>query len=512
MNQQKVAIYLRISQEDLHSKESNSITAQRLLVNSYLDSHITLCDLPRVEFVDDGFSGTKFKRPGFQDMIEQVKHGAINTIIVKDLSRFGRDYIEVGDYLEHLFPFLGIRIISINDNYDSAAHLGSTTQMDVVLKNLLYDYYSKDLSQKVKAGMRLKQNKVAYINCISYGYMRHPDMKHQMIIDPVTAPIVQEIFQLFIHGHSTTEIARRLNERNILTPAAYKQSLNKLRPPQSGLSPQWTHHTVYAILTNIKYTGTMVNHKVEGRYIRDSNAPKLPSSEWYLRPNAHAAIIPQTQFDLAQSKIKRKRSYERIPKSAPSHMYYCAYCGRKLRLQNQRIYACESKIAHRTSPCANVHWRKTDIDQIFLSAVKQKIEILRHQNQKSDPSALNYSSQLEHLNDLISDCSKKKSSLYMLYRQKEISAEQYLSGKIEFDKSIANYKAEQKTLERTYQESIKQEKMPCIPSCISNIELLEYSHEIVKRVIVYDKNTLEIYWSIDDDITQINANNINFSE
>ena len=161
----QIAIYLRLSLEDVDKRtnavkdDSNSIASQRLLINRHLDQTPMLCDLPRIEFCDDGFSGTNFDRPDFQRMIECAKRGEISCIVVKDLSRFGRDYLEVGDYLEHIFPFLGIRFKSINDHYDSAKHEGKTIGMDVAFKNLIYDYYSKDLSQKVKSAMRTKQQK-----------------------------------------------------------------------------------------------------------------------------------------------------------------------------------------------------------------------------------------------------------------------------------------------------------------------------------------------------------------
>ncbi|MCD8345301.1 MAG: recombinase family protein [Oscillospiraceae bacterium] len=160
---QQIAIYLRLSLEDVDKRSgrikdvSNSIVSQRLLINRYLDEVPTLCDLPRLEFCDDGFSGTNFDRPDFSRMIDLARKGEIGCIVVKDLSRFGRDYLEVGDYLEHIFPFLGIRFISINDQYDSDRLKGKTIGMDVAFRNLVYDYYSKDLSKKVKSAMGVMQ-------------------------------------------------------------------------------------------------------------------------------------------------------------------------------------------------------------------------------------------------------------------------------------------------------------------------------------------------------------------
>lgn len=225
----QIAIYLRLSLEDVDKRtnavkdDSNSIASQRLLINRHLDQTPMLCDLPRIEFCDDGFSGTNFARPDFQRMIECAKRGEISCIVVKDLSRFGRDYLEVGDYLEHIFPFLGIRFKSINDHYDSAKHEGKTIGMDVAFKNLIYDYYSKDLSQKVKSAMRTKQQKARFVNTVPYGYKTHQDDKHQLVIDGRTAPVVRRIFLNVIDGKSCTQIAKELNAEGILTPAQQKR-------------------------------------------------------------------------------------------------------------------------------------------------------------------------------------------------------------------------------------------------------------------------------------------------
>jgi DNA invertase Pin-like site-specific DNA recombinase len=239
---QQVAIYLRLSLEDVDLRtnkakdESNSISAQRQLIERHLDQNPELRDLPRLEFCDDGYSGTNFDRPQFSKMIELVKKGEISCIVVKDLSRFGRDYIEVGDYLEHIFPFLGIRVKAINDHYDSKKHSGTTIGMDIAFKNLIYDYYSKDLSKKVRSSMGMKQKQGKYVNCVLYGYKRSPSEKHQMVIDEVTAPIVRRVFMEIIAGRTATEVAKGLNEDGIPTPAAYKGNQRKTSSGLSGSS------------------------------------------------------------------------------------------------------------------------------------------------------------------------------------------------------------------------------------------------------------------------------------
>ena len=268
---QQVAIYLRLSQEDMDKRtsqikdESNSISAQRLLLTRHLDLDPLLSRLPRLEFCDDGYTGTSFDRPQFSRMIEQVKHGEISCIVVKDLSRFGRDYLEVGDYLEHIFPFLGVRFVAVNDHYDSMKHSGKTIGMDVAFKNLIYDYYCKDLSKKVKSAMGMKQREARYVSCAPYGYQICPTEKHQLVIDQEAAVIVRRIFLDVIAGKTTSQIAKELNSESVATPAEHKS----IRRRADRKAPQWTHHMILNIIENLKYTGTMVNHTRESRHIRD---------------------------------------------------------------------------------------------------------------------------------------------------------------------------------------------------------------------------------------------------
>ena len=285
MEVKSVALYLRLSREDEAARgqlkdESNSIHSQRLLLRQYVKEHQELASLPLREFVDDGYTGTNFDRPQFQQMMALVKAGEVECILVKDLSRFGRNYLEVGDYLEHIFPFLGVRFIAVNDHFDSQEYVGKTTGMEVAFRNLVYQRYSQDLSEKVKSAMHLKMSKGKYVTSCPYGYRKDPADKHHMVIDPETAPIVREIFLAAIAGKKTTEIAAVLNERQIPTPQMHK----KTREEKRHSAPMWSHQAVLRILQNYKYTGAMVNFKVENATIR----AKIKKKNCFERlPHAH---------------------------------------------------------------------------------------------------------------------------------------------------------------------------------------------------------------------------------
>jgi len=208
-----LALYLRLSLEDMDvhgdspKDESNSIQSQRAMLRNYVNAIPALADRPILEFVDDGYTGTNFDRPEFQKMMDRIRTGDVTCIVVKDLSRFGRNYLEVGDYLEHLFPFLGVRFIAINNHYDSQDYVGSTGGMDVAFRNLIYQRYSQDLSEKVKAAKHMKMAQGKHICGCPYGYKKKPGIKDQMFIDP-EAGVVFTAGGLFYHFEK--EQVRRL--------------------------------------------------------------------------------------------------------------------------------------------------------------------------------------------------------------------------------------------------------------------------------------------------------------
>ena len=309
MEVKSVALYLRLSQEDEAARdqlkdESNSIHSQRLLLRQYVKEHQELASLLLREFVDDGYTGTNFDRPQFQQMMAQVKAGKVGCILVKDLSRFGRNYLEVGDYLEHIFPFLGVRFIAVNDHFDSQEYVGKTTGMEVAFRNLVYQRYSQDLSEKVKSAMHLKMSKGKYVTSCPYGYRKDPADKHHMVIDPETAPIVREIFLAAIAGKKTTEIAAALNERQIPTPQMHKKTKEEKRHSAS----MWSHQAVLRILQNYKYTGAMVNFKVENAAIRAKVQRKNRPEDWVVVEGQHEAIVSKEEFRLAGESIRKVKN------------------------------------------------------------------------------------------------------------------------------------------------------------------------------------------------------------
>ena len=225
-----IGIYIRLSMADEDTgygskAESDSIGNQRMLINRFLDNHPELSHCQRSEFADDGYTGTNFHRPQFTQMMEKVKRGEINLICVKDFSRFSRDYIETGNYLECTFPFMGVRFISINDGYDSDDYKGTTGGLEVVMRSIIYAAYSKDLSVKTTSAkiQMMKQGK--YVGGYApYGYVLHPTIRNKLAVDPEAADVIRRIFREALEGSNTSQIARSLNDDGIPTPGQYFKS------------------------------------------------------------------------------------------------------------------------------------------------------------------------------------------------------------------------------------------------------------------------------------------------
>ncbi|MGN8786458.1 recombinase family protein, partial [Blautia sp. HCP3S3_D9] len=278
-----------------------------------------------IERCDDGISGRYFDtRPQFTEMIELAKKGKINCIIVKDCSRFGRDYVELGDYLEQLFPFLGVRFIAINDHYDSDKTEGG---LDIAFKNLVYDIYSRDLSKKVRASRKQMAAQGKYIaGQTLYGYRKKKKNKHQLEIDPEAAAVVREIFDMRIAGVGLTEIARNLNDRGIKCPSVYKTEKGEAsNHTENAENMCWTASGVLQLLSNEIYTGAVVALKSTFDKVTGKLKVK-PKEEWSKVEGMHEAIVSKEVFQKAQEMITPQKA----PSETRKQHYICGCCGRGL--------------------------------------------------------------------------------------------------------------------------------------------------------------------------------------
>lgn len=382
----KVAIYLRLSKEDgdlsFSSKgksESDSINNQRDLILGYLAKH------PEMEIVeeykDDGKTGTNFDRAEFQRMIEDLKSGVVNCVIVKDLSRFGRDYIDCGYYIDKLFPELGVRFISVNDNYDSA-QASSSDNLVVPFKNLINDSYSRDISLKVRSNLDTKRKRGDFIsNYAPYGYVKSEEDKNQLVIDEYAAEIVRDIFKWKIDGLSPAMIAKRLNEMGILSPMEYKRSCGVKFRSQDGNQSVWNHITVRRILQNEVYIGVLVQGKRTTPNYKTKKFVYKSEDEWTRVEGTHTPIVSRRDFEIVQELLQEDtRTCNGAQISPFCGRIFCADCGaaavrRTVSTKDKKYvyYVCSANKADK-KVCTKHNIREDVLEAVVLATIQKQID------------------------------------------------------------------------------------------------------------------------------------------
>ncbi len=316
-------------------------------------------------YIDDGCSGTNFNRLGIQRLLEDTKNEKIDCIIVKDFSRFGRDYMEVGAYLEQIFPFLGIRFISINDHYDSECYQGRVMDFDVNFKNLLYDLYSKDLSQKVKTSLRARKESGQYVSgSAPFGYEKSSDERHTLVVCEEEAQVVQLIFSFALQGMTSSQIAKRLNAQNVPAPIEFKIKKGKTSRKPKGDKFYWSSSTICSILRNPVYVGDIEYGKTKREQVGGKNILKA-KEDWKIIKNHHIPVIAREDFEKIQKNRDKGSGKQKTKKSRHplAGKVVCGRCKRILRLKEGRnpYFTCYNRYVTGLDGCVN------KIDAVFLT-------------------------------------------------------------------------------------------------------------------------------------------------
>lgn len=513
-----LACYYRTSLEDYDrahgmADQSQSIENQRKLVTEYLQKNQELSRFHVVEFFDDGLTGTNTDRPQFQAMIGAARRGEVRCIVIKDLSRFGRSYLDVGDYLEHIFPFLGVRIIAINDGYDSRQHMGRTGGMDVAFRNFIYENYSRDLSVKVRSAMHARMREGRFVNHVPYGYQKDPRDKHKMVPDEKTAPIVREIFLSVIEGKSTSEIAKELNSRGVLTPLEYKK--HRLKPQCQNRELMWAHTTVLNILNNYKYTGAMTNHTKENKYMRDRNQRRVPREEWIITENTHEAIVSKDEFEAAHGRIRAVKKHEHGEPKSYDRVFYCGHCGRKLRKSFglDTYFACDTHLYQKDAACAGIRWSKTDLEAVLLPIYESQLYLLGEKAACLSAGAElseaeDYEGQLSKIDQEISSCNAQKIQYYESYRSGKFDRDTFAVRKAALETQIQELRDGREKVNAEYQrrrkeaadtEQTGQELKKYLSAAGSRgDERKAAMYKAIDRAEIFSDQHVEIRWKFDD--------------
>ena len=387
----KVAIYLRLSKEDDDlscssgaKSESNSISNQRKLIYDFMKSHpeLELYD----EYKDDGKSGSNFDRAEFQRMMKDIEAGKVNCVVVKDQSRFGRDYIDVGKYKEKIFPKLGVRFITINEGYDS---LSATSSDDLAftINSFVYDFYIRDISTKIRTNLTAKKQNGEYAGAfVAYGYVKDSNDKSKLVVDQFAADVVRDIFRWKIEGLSPQNIAVRLNELGIPSPAEYKKlsGSNYKTSFQTSSKAVWSHVSVRRILKNEIYLGVMIQGKRTTPNYKTKTVVTKAESEWLRVEGTHEAIISVRDFELVQELLRDDTHCRAGDVTVPVYAgrIYCGDCGaaavrKTVSYAGRRYvyYVCNAN-KHDKTVCSRHSIREDILGQVIYQTVRHQIDLL----------------------------------------------------------------------------------------------------------------------------------------
>jgi DNA invertase Pin-like site-specific DNA recombinase len=457
-NTYKTALYIRLSREDGDDKiESNSITNQRDMLQKYISENkeFELYDI----YSDENYTGTNFNRPRFKELISDIENGLVNCVICKDLSRFGRDYIDTGYYLERFFQDYNVRFIAINDAIDSHKQ---AYDMLLPVKNVFNQQYAVDISKKVQSAFKIKQSKGSFIGAFAgYGYLKDEQNHNKLVIDEYAAQIVRRIFKMYLEGIGKIKIAKILNEEGVMCPSEYKANngLNYTNGQKIGSTTYWTYPTIHRLLQNEMYIGNMVQNKTVRRM--KGKARALPKEDWIIVENTHDAIIDKATWDKTQALLNKDTRQINFNQNVSVFAGFlkCNTCGRSLA-KNKRgknvYYICGSYKRYGSTICTPhtiMHEKLEEIVLDYLNFIIERTNQLQKlvltQQEGITKTNGNIKIELEKIKIALNKIYTLKKGIYEDYREGILSKEEYLQYKIDYEKNEAMYKDKIKTLEDT---------------------------------------------------------------
>ena len=450
----RTAIYCRLSREDGDKVESNSIASQRAICEDYIARHDDL-ELVCEPFVDDGYSGVSFNRPQFKKLEEAIRKGALDCIVVKDLSRFSRNYIDGGRYIEKIFPQLGIRFIAINDAYDSLTGDPQSDSFVIPFKNLINDSYCKDISMKIRSSLEVKQKSGEFVGSFApYGYMKSPENKNQLIVDEAVSEYVQMIFSMYKDGFSIGRIAKRLNQMGVLSPMEYKHSAGVKFDTvfKTSDTAKWTYKAVQRILTNEVYIGVLAQGKRGTPNYKVRVVKSKDESEWVKVENAHEALVSYEDFMAV--KVMMQRDMRCSPDQDEAHLFsgflFCGDCQQPMirktvpsKTKKYIYYVCSTNKHSRT--CSPHSIAAKEVEEKVFRAIHDQIELvinLEHalamieRLPSQSRKAFNYEAQIAKIEEEIERYQKLKLGLYENFIGGVIDKSEYFEFRNSYTKII----------------------------------------------------------------------------
>ena len=524
-----VGKYIRLSKEDLKKAkegkdDSNSVKNQRDLLTEFCLRHADEFRSSE-EYVDDGHTGTDANREDFQRLLSDVMKGKINCVIVKDLSRFARNYSDAGSLIDNLFVQMGVRFISLAENVDSYRDPDSVSNILVPITNVMNDNYCFQTSKKIRQVFDYKRRNGQYIASYApYGYLKDPKDKHKLVVDPDAAPVVKLIYSLLLKGTSKRAIGIYLNEHGIPSPSMYKQSKGLPVGNKGSGHTMWTGRMIHAILTNPTYSGDLAQGRYRVKSYKVHEIEAVPEDEWVRVSNTHEAIIDRETFDMVQSLLKRDTRTS--PQGREVHVFSgflkCADCGRALTRSSNKngnvYYACSTYKNMSKNACTMHSIKHNRLEAAVLFAIQQQVHL-----------AVSYSDlvarinaapakrcQSHRLNDLIAakerelaKVSRYKQSIYQDWKDGEITQQEYHDMKADYEQKTASLTdiLARLTAERDELANGVNNEHPALVAFMKyqNISTLtrEILIELVDHIKVYDNGNISVKFKFADELRKI---------
>ncbi len=510
------AIYIRLSREDGDKTESLSIVNQRMQLINYIDEH---CDLILYRcYIDDGYTGTNFDRPAFKEMIQDIEEKKVGCVIVKDLSRLGRELAKTTEYIQDYFPNKKVRFIAISDSVDKN-YLDFDTGVDVMIdfKNMFNGFYPKDIARKVRSTIRAKQNDGQFIGAFAcYGYKKSLDNHNKLIIDEYPAIIVRRIFNMYIEGKGKNTIAKILNEEKTPCPSEYKKQsgLNYHNGNRLESTSYWTYSTIDRLLHNEFYIGNMVQNK-SARQVCKKKAIALPKDKHIIVRNTHESIIDMETWDKTQNLLKRNTKQLSLDKSIHKFAGFlqCGDCGRSMvKIVRGGViwFNCGSYNRYGKHICS-IHSITADgLEQIILqdlNVIMKSIEDV--EKIIADEQAIKHSTEKYHLVDSkkyeaeLTKLQRKKEQAYEDYSDEIISKKEYLKFKTKYELQIEQTQNKIKMIHETMEDKPIVAN-PWIEKLLRLKKLEELDRDIIVEMIsmiyVYENKTIKIVYNFSHEL------------
>ena len=522
-----VGIYVRKScaEED----DSDSINTQISMVENFVakNDDLRIYDI----YVDNGETGTKFNRPEFNRLMEDIRTGSVDCVVVKDLSRFGRNYLEAGTLLETIFPYMKVRFIAVNGHYDSLGETAQDNSLAISVENLLNDLYAKDISKKINSAYLENFKQGNYMGAYApYGYLRSPDNCHRFIIDPETAPTVKKIFEMKANEETYQGIANYLNKEGIESPSNYKYRIGILKDKRFAAEKPWLASVVKSMLSNQNYIGNIVQGKQQCRNSTNNQMVAMAENDWFISENMHEPIIDRDLWDKVQKsinetkKIYKDRQGKYKDRLQPENLLFkkiiCTECGKFLR----RGHQCPKDYIIYSYYCANVnkdgsrckcrYHNEQKLFQVIFEAIRQQIKLALDTKKVLiefekmpvfNVEAERLGKELTASESKLKSCTSKKIMLYSSYLDGTITLNDYKSIGSSYDEEIQelNERIESLTLELYKQKNLKSTKNKWI------VEFEKFNRQrkltkdmvtaLIDRIYVHGQYELEIVFNFRDE-------------